>query len=101
MGGGKARKRAPWPVLQAREDTDIRAYTASIIKDLETLKQHHKKSKSSMPREISEVLVDTLLDFSRRVQKAPNPETLAQHLIRMESYMEKTQRKCLRPPARF
>ncbi|KAH8696369.1 hypothetical protein BGW36DRAFT_380821 [Talaromyces proteolyticus] len=46
-----------------------------------------------MPREISEALVDTLLDFSRRVQKAPTTETLAQRLIRMESYMEKTQKE--------
>lgn len=93
MGAGRKKKGPAWPETPSTEDTDIRAHTANLIKDLKALKKHHKTIKALMPRERSAALLDTLLTFAQRVHNAPTTKTLTQRLARVKSYIEKTQKE--------
>lgn len=59
------------------------------------MRYYYKNTKANMPWVLLKCVVDALLSFARRVNKAPAIELLAQRLARVETYMEKRQKEVI------
>lgn len=93
MAPKKSKKGLPWPEPRCKDDPDIRAYAATLLRDIEALEKHQKEVDASVPRDLLLRVFGLVASFARRVKEVPTNKALAQCLARVELHVEKTQKE--------